>query len=476
MRDYWCQRALWASRHQCQPPCPISLQLNMLNVNKRILNANEVNMSIDSIGYCGAPIWNPQNCHWGGSWHLAAVRYKCQSSLLRIVEAHAAHAPALDVFKKNKSRYMMLYVNMGDTEYPQIALFLKGTYMNIIWTYHTVNQCNASDVGVQQIHLRTHHRTLGFDWLWDRRSRVDCQALKIFRLQTLQTQKIHIKHTQSFQAGSFLIIRLSMIWIDLLRGSMIWMVNSSLTCFEWLIAHRMAGCLSPADHKWRIGTLSRPFTLQKATRPTPSGHKINASECWKNVSLDMAISHIASCSRYLSIWGSKRILTLTSTPLTAVFRLWRKFARSRCRQKSTCHDKPWPGDLTQHRISRHKDSRRSQRPAMGNVFQMVEKVISHQFKMVQGFDGTCGEYKVVQGGQTCQTIYRAFIRDLPSNAWSPYRRTSGFWTDWVAGDWNLRGRKYGYGLRLGYQWRLKIGRVLCSPFFKHPFLGLIVTM
>ena len=41
---------------------------------------------------------------------------------------------------------------------------------------------------------------------------------------------------------------------------------------------------------------------------------------------------------------------------------------------------------------------------------------------------------------------------------------------------NRRGRKYGYGLRLGYQWRLKIGRVLCSPFFKHPFLGLITSL
>jgi hypothetical protein len=261
-----------------------------------------------------------------------------------------------------------------------------------------------------------------------------------------------------------------MIWIDLLRGSMIWMVDSSLTCFEWLIAHRMAGCLSPADRKWRIGILSRPFTLQKATKPIFSGHKINASECW-NVSLDMAISHIASWSRYLSIWGSKRILTLTSTPLTAVFRLWWKFARSRCRQKSTCHDKPWPGGSARHstelqgtKITKIKEDHST---AMGNVFQIGEKVISHQFKMVQGFDGTCGKYKVVQGGQTCQTKYWA---------WSPYKRTSGFWTDWVAGDWNRRGRKYGYGLRLGYQWRLKIGRVLCSPFFKHPFLGLITSL
>ena len=57
-----------------------------------------------SIGYCGAAIWNPKTAmEEGGSWHWAAVRYKCQSSLLRIVEAHA---PALDVFKKNKSRYM----------------------------------------------------------------------------------------------------------------------------------------------------------------------------------------------------------------------------------------------------------------------------------------------------------------------------------------------------------------------------------
>ena len=164
---------------------------------------------------------------------------------------------------------------------------------------------------------------------------------------------------------------------------MIWMVDS-WHVFEWLIAHRMAGWAQPTS-----GGLG-PW----AVHITKSTH-LNA----ENVSLDMddmAISHIASWSRYLSIWGSKRISTLTSAPLTAVFRLWWKFARSRCRQKSTCHDKPWPGGSARHSTELQGTKiREDHSTAMGNVFQIGEKVISHQFKMVQGFDGNMWE---VQGG------------------------------------------------------------------------------